>query len=389
MRRAQRTLVRWAVSVLLGLATVALLNLVAARDHPLRGLPPGTAVQLPLQLQERAEGFLVVFPVPSKYCKLVFPEKPLQPSDAPFDQVINTRFNYAQVCMRHMLLADAWAERYPTLQVVIVDQRSPEAQVNEMVKNLKINEERVAEGTLARKIAAVLEVNRAPVALLIDRKGRIRDKMGGFGLQRWMLFDEQVRRAAEGRWTEVDAHAMHPPIAGKPIGYWPPSVVRGEKYTLVISELQGCAPCEAFAKQLVNNTSWLEQNPALTVNVFIAADDRPSACRAIAAWKKKWGGDWLSYPACPPAAAFRDSRKMYPPDNALPKNLHIVTYAEGSPDDVGRWWGMYAVPSATLIRGDTVVAAPYSLFPSWWLAGQTFDFGDFFAKVGALMDRSP
>lgn len=80
---------------------------------------------------------------------------------------------------------------------------------------------------------------------------------------------------------------------------------------------------------------------------------------------------------------------MYPPDDVLPKNLHIVTYAEGSPDDVGRWWGMYAVPSATLIRGDTVVAAPYSLFPSWWLAGQTFDFGDFFAKVGALMDRSP
>ncbi|WP_457638054.1 TlpA family protein disulfide reductase [Oceanithermus sp.] len=380
---------RWAIFALLGLTMVAPLNLVAALDNPQRGVPPGAVVQLPLQLQGQAEGFLVVFPIPSKYCKLIFPAKPLQPGDAPFDQVINTRFNYAQVCMRHMLLANSWAKNYPTLRVVIVDQRSPESRVDEMVEKLQIDKERVAAGALARKIATALKVNRSPLAFLIDRQGRVRDKMGGFGLQRWLLFDEQVRRAAAGRWAEVDAHAMRPPVAGEPVSYWPPGAVRGKKYTLVISELQGCAPCEAFAKQLLNNASWLEQNPDLSVNVFIALDDRPSSCRAITAWKKKWGGDWLSYPACPPASAFRDSRKMYPPDDVLPANLHVVTYTQSSPNDVGRWWGMYAVPSATLIQGDTVVAEPYSLFPSWWLAGQAFDFDGFFAKVDALMGRSP
>ncbi len=387
--RTRRLIVRWAIFVLLALVLAAQINPAAAREAPQRGVPPGTVVRMPLRLRGQAEGFLIVFPIPSKYCRPVFPKKPLQPGDAPFDQVIQTRFNYAQVCMRHMLLANAWAERYPSLQVVIVDQRSPEARVNEMVDNLHIRRKLVAKGSLARKIATALKVNRSPLAFLIDQGGRVRDKMGGFGLQRWLLFDEQVSRAAAGKWSNVDAHAMRPLIVGHPVGYWPPGVVRGKKYTLVISELRGCDPCEAFAKQLANNASWLEQNPELSVNVFIGLNDRSSACHAIATWKRKWGGNWLSYPECPPSSAFADSRKMYPPDGELPKNLHVVGYIEGGPDDVGRWWGMYAVPSATLIRGDTVVAAPYSLFPSWWLTGQAFDFGGFFAKVNALIGRSP
>ena len=342
------------------------------------GVPLGTRVELGVPLSSSQQALVVVFPVPARFClaRRLGHEPP-------------------ETCFGHALLARAWARDYPGVSVVVADPRSSEADVRTLVRRLGgLSPARLAVGGRARELAGELAVNRSPFAFLVDRAGKVRDKLGGFGLRRWLAFEAQVAAASEGAWDRVAAASAGELVPGASVPRWLPAMIRGQRYTLVVNLFPGCWPCDELARDLIREAPrLLDERPALALNVMVLDESGEAACRAVRIWNRRFGrqAPIAEGPVCGSRSGGDPLAKLF--GKALPRHprLRIVRYRMMDENDLGRWWWVFTAPAAALLEGDRVLHDPYRnpLLPRRWRVGTRPDFSAFWHKVRELTGPVP
>jgi hypothetical protein len=328
-------------------------SVVGAQELPFRigaALVPGVQVALPSA--KSLQGEAVAAPGP----KLV----------------IFTMVEGCDLCATLHLIADTWRRRYPALQVILVDTRTPAEAVAQWVQR-----ERPAVPVVADaddRFEEAFDTNRVPLFYLLDAENVVRDKMMGFGYARYLAFDQQLERANEGRWSEVAQHAVAPPVLGEaaaPLA----SLAFADQPTVVYKSSSLCEPCrEMLAEGLQAALNRLaEARPE--VQWVVLEPERDAArleglYREIEAFMQRFGEA-----ALPPETKEAlqglteadlqgtDPNAVFLPESGWHEAIRLLRYAPGSADDPAARWGVIFSPNV-------MVFAPGGRFlgpsPTWF-----------------------
>lgn len=186
---------------------------------------------------------------------------------------------FAQVkdCKLCTALGDAtrsWVERYPNVQVVVVETRSREKDVKAFGEAYGVSIVYDAGGLFRE----AFDTNLTHIYLL-DGSGTVHDKVRPLYRQQWLAFDAQLARANEGDWDAVDANSVAlPSLDG--VARSSPAVALGTGDPAVV--LVGDGYCQ-FCKELVTGKLQNELNdlvrelPGLRVYVLEPAKESVAA----------------------------------------------------------------------------------------------------------------
>jgi hypothetical protein len=144
-----------------------------------------------------------------------------------------------------------WTERYPNVQVVVVETRSRQKDVEAWADEYGVPIVYDAEG----QFREAFDTNLTHVYLL-DGTGTVRDKARPQYRQQWLALDAQMARANAGDWEAVDANSVALPALGD-VARSSPSVALGGGTPVAV--IVGDGYCY-FCRDLVNEHLQKELN---------------------------------------------------------------------------------------------------------------------------------
>ncbi len=148
-------------------------------------------------------------------------------------------------------ITKAWTERYPNVQVVVVETRSSLRDVENWAEEYGVPIVYDAEG----QFREAFDTNLTHVYLL-DETGTVRDKARPQYRQQWLALDAQMARANEGDWEAVDANSVALPSLGG-VARSSPSVALGDGTPVAV--IVGDGYCH-FCRDLVTGHLQKELN---------------------------------------------------------------------------------------------------------------------------------
>lgn len=148
-------------------------------------------------------------------------------------------------------ITSSWTEKYPNVQVVVVETRSLKKYVEAWGEEYGVPIVYDADG----QFREAFDTNLTHVYLL-DGSGTVRDKVRPGYRQQWLDLDAQMARANAGDWDAVDANSVALPSLGD-VARSSPSVALGAGNPVLV--LVGDGYCE-FCKDLVKGSLQRELN---------------------------------------------------------------------------------------------------------------------------------
>lgn len=245
----------------------------------------------------------------------------------------------------------SWTERFPNVQVVVVETRSHAKDVEAFGEEYGVGIVYDADG----QFREAFDTNLTHVYLL-DQVGTVRDKMRPLYRQQWLAMDRQLARADAGDWDAVDANAVALPALGS-AAHGSPSVPIGDGTPAVVIVGDGyCQFCEELVQGKLQTAlnELVEQWPDLRVYLLEPSQDSVAA--------GFYGTPTYDYGPRSLFEEFRDTfgeaatgteildylesgKVIYPlpepvwPDSGWAQGITLIRYDIGSADDPVIAWG--------------------------------------------------
>ena len=263
---------------------------------------------------------------------------------------------FAQVrdCVLCTALGDitrSWTERYPNVQVVVVETRSREKDVVAWGEEYGVPIVYDAEG----QFREAFDTNLTHVYLL-DETGTVRDKARPQYRLQWLALDAQMARANAGDWQAVAAHSVALPALGE-VAHGSPSVAVGGGNPVLV--LVGDGYCQ-FCRELVSGHLQKELNELLDtrpgLRIYLLESSRASVAEGFYGTPTHDYGPRATFEAF--LATFGETatgdeianylatgERVYPlpeqvwPDGGWAADVTLVRYEVGGPDDPVVAWG--------------------------------------------------
>lgn len=338
-------------AVLLALFASLLLCLAVAQSLPFRlgaATVPGTAVVLPEAVT--VHGHSTESGVPSV--------------------VVFTMVEGCRFCDAVAEIGEAWIERYPGLQLILVDTRNSRSVVEAWAAEHGLDIVHDADD----EFEEAFDTNRVPVVYLLDGKGIVRDKAVGPDHQRWITLDDQLARANQGDWEGVERHAAVPPVLGRvsaplpsvPVGAERPVVfLVGDRYCDMCRELVASG-LQAAINELIADHIGLE--------VFVFEPDAASlgaggfyGIREVyQEYIARFGIEAAEEPIVRYARTGETLGEEMPPpvwpDDGWSEGVHVLRYQVGGLDDPAVTWGYNFKPGLLVFDGEGRYLGPTPFF---------------------------
>ncbi|ADI13886.1 Redoxin domain protein [Truepera radiovictrix DSM 17093] len=310
------------------------------------GPGPGTVVTLPEV--ETVQGDVIATGVPS----LVF-----------FTMLSNS----VESAFEHAALATVWQERYPGVQVILVDTRSDAEEVRRWVQATGVEVSVVADADDAFEEA--FDTNRLPILYLLDESGVIQDKIVGGDLGRLTEFNQVLAWAASRAWEKVVAQRSDWLVVGKaPYRELADVPLGGGHPTVVYHTDPLCSPCQEVAEGLQRELNALTKRyPEVSIvilEVGAKAGDVEALHELLEGYVELYGRE-----AAPAQLLMMVERgrlagaeTVQLPREGWAQNIKLVTYEPGDTNDPGRWWGQTPVPGLMVFDATGVYRGPAPLW---------------------------
>ncbi len=265
--------------------------------------------------------------------------------------VVFAQVNGCKLCTALGDITRSWVERFPNVQVVVVETKSLRKDVEDFGEEYGVPIVYDADG----QFREAFDTNLTHVYLL-DGSGTVRDKMRPLYRQQWLAFDAQMARANEGDWDAVDADSVALPSLGG-VARSSPTVALGAGSPAVVIVGDGyCYFCRELVKERLQEelNALVRDRPGL--RVFMLEPSNESIAAGF------YGTPTYDYGPRTLFEEFRDTfgetatgaeimnyletgALVYPlpdhvwPDSGWDMGVTLVRYDIGSPDDPVVAWG--------------------------------------------------
>jgi hypothetical protein len=277
--------------------------------------------------------------------------------------VIFTMVENCQACERLHLIAESWQQRYPQLQILLVDTRNGSEVILDWQQSVQTTVPLIddAEDVFLELFAT----NRVPVMYLLDEAGKVQDKQLGGNLAGLLRFDDSLYAANEGDWAAVSANALTPLIEGELAAPLAGINFSGAETTVIVHH----NPNVAMSQQLVEDdlldtlNRLAKQFPEVHFIVLQPESGLDADIALYDAFISRFGEAAMpeetilqlrrlqSNPADAKqaAAAAEASHYTLAADSGWQDTVAVITYERGSTGDPTIVWGRDFTPGLTIL----------------------------------------
>lgn len=267
-------------------------------------------------------------------------------------------------------IASAWIQRYPNLQIVLVDTRNSREAVESWsrIHALDIVSDELDEWE------DTFDTNRVPVVYLLDENGVVFDKAVGPDHLRWTTLDDQMERANRNEWEAVKRHAAAPPAVGKvsvslpsaEVGAgWPVVILVGDVYCsscrdLVASDLQTALNDLVASHEGLHAYLYEPDVESLGAAGFYGR--REVYQEYLARFGEDAADEVIVRYATNGELLDEEMPPLVWPEGGWAEGVNVVRYQVGGPDDPAVVWGYNFKPGLLVFDGEGRYLGPTPFF---------------------------